>query len=114
MWAHDIDFQMYALDDEEKDFVELMATRAGEVLRNKIKQLTNDGQCLSCGYYILWSDGFTNHHVKTTKASVGSFTATVCPPGGNANSEFYMYLLAIGPGNNIDNCQVLDRYTEEL
>ena len=114
MSAHGIVYHMENLDDETKKFVHFMATKAGKVLRDKMRRVVDTDESVSIGHYILWSDGFTRHHVKTHKGSVWIFTATVCPPGGNSNSKFHTYLLAIGPGNASDHTPVLEKYIDEM
>ena len=114
MSAHGIVYHMENLDDETKEFVNFMATRAGMVLRDKMRGLVDTDESVSVGHYILWSDGFTRHHVKTHKGSVWILTATVCPPGGNSNSKFHTYLLAIGPGNAVEHTPVLETYIDEM
>ena len=53
---------MENLDDETKKFVHFMATKAGKVLRDKMRRVVDTDESVSIGHYILWSDGFTQHH----------------------------------------------------
>ena len=117
MCAHGVVYDFNSLCDEHQDFVDLMATRAGSALRQRMRNMTlhdvNQG-ILKVGYYILWSDGFTKHHIKTHKGSIWVLTATVCPPEGNTSSKFHTYLLACGPGNSTLHTSVIDIYLHEI
>ena len=70
MSEHGIVYHMENLDDETKEFVHFMATKAGKVLCDKMRRVVDTEKSVSIGHYILWSDGFTQHHVKMHKGSV--------------------------------------------
>ena len=83
--AHGIVYHIENLDDETKEFVHFMVNKAGKVLHDKMQRVVDTDEYVSIGHYILWSYGFTRHHVKLHKGSVKIFTATVFPPGGKSN-----------------------------
>ena len=56
MSAHGIVYHMENLDNETKESVHFMATKAGNVLRDKMRRVDDTDKSVSIGHYILWAD----------------------------------------------------------